>query len=114
MSWFAPSAVGDILPVKAKGPEGFTVLALDAPRSLVLGDSSLLRPEAPFTGAPRGTWTFSLAPLGDAGTHLTVRVRVEYQPSVAAALLRPLVIGLHDFMQRRQLRGLKQRAERTP
>jgi hypothetical protein len=106
-------AVGDVLPVKPTGPEGFTVLALDPPHSLVLGDASLLRPGTPPPGGPRGTWAFSLAPRDDGGTRLTVRVRIDYHPRLAVALLRPLVTVLHEIMQRKQLRTLKQRVERS-
>lgn len=104
--------VGDVLPVKPNAPEGFAVLALDEPRSLVLGDPSLLHGKAmPAMGTPRATWAFSLEPIGDTGTHLVVRVRAEYEPSFTTALLRPVVTGVHDVMERKQLRTLKQRAE---
>ena len=105
-------AVGDILPIKATGPEGFAVLMLEPPRALVLGDLSLLpgRP-APSPGAPRATWAFSLEPGGDAGTHLVVRVRAEYRPSLTASLVRRIVWITHEVMERKQLRTLKQRAE---
>jgi hypothetical protein len=105
-------AIGDILPIKATGPDGFAVLVLEPPRALVLGDPSLLpgRP-SPGPGTPRATWTFSLMPLGDAGTHLAVRVRAEYKPSLLAAVLRQVVWIAHEIMQRKQLRTLKQRAE---
>lgn len=104
--------VGDILPLKAKGPDGMAVLALDPPRALVLGDPSLMpgRP-APAAGTPRATWAFSLEPIGDAATHLLVRVRAEFGRSLKAALLSRLVGGLHEVMERKQLRTLKQRAE---
>lgn len=105
-------AVGDVLPIKATGPDGMTVVLLDPPRALVLGDPSLLpgRPK-PDRGVPRATWAFSLQPLGDAATHLVVRVRAEYEPSLGAALLRHVVGALHELMQRKQLRTLKQRVE---
>ena len=105
-------AVGDVLPIKASGPDGFAVLALDAPRALVLGDPSLLagRPRPP-EGAPRATWAFCLEPRGDAATRLFVRVRVAYAPSLTAALLAPIVLFAHEIMERKQLRTLRQRAE---
>lgn len=108
-------AVGDILPVKQSGPDGFAVLVLDAPRALVLGDPSLLpgRP-TPRKGIPRGTWAFSLEPIGDTATHLVVRVRIDYEPSFVAALLRPMVMALHEIMERKQLGTLKERAEARP
>lgn len=104
-------AVGDVLPIKATGPEGFAVLAIDAPRALVLGDPSLL-PEAPtpHAGAPRATWAFCLEPRAEA-TRLFVRVRVDFAPSVSTAMLRPIVLLLHEVMELEQLRTLKRRAE---
>jgi len=105
-------AVGDILPIKAKGSEGFTVLVLDPPRALVLGDPSLLPGRArPDPHAPRATWAFAVEPLGAAATRLRVRVRAEYERSLASSLLVPLVGALHDVMQRKQLRTLQKRVE---
>jgi len=105
-------AVGDILPIKAEGPEGFAVLALDPPRALVLGDPSLLQVRAgPDAHAPRATWAFVLEPRGTTATRLWVRVRVAYEPSLLAALLRPMVGTLHEVMERKQLRTLKNRVE---
>jgi len=104
-------AVGDILPIKAQGPDGFSVLVLDPPRALVLGDASLLAErEGPHDITPRGTWAFSLERRGGA-TRLVVRVRVEYEPSSITALLRPLVSGLHELMEQKQLRTLKRLVE---
>jgi hypothetical protein len=105
-------AVGDVLPIKAEGSEGFTVLILDPPRALILGDPSLLPGRVrPDPHAPRATWAFVLEPLGAAATRLRVRVRAEYGRSLAASLLRPLVGALHEVMERKQLRTLKERVE---
>ncbi len=105
-------AVGDILPLTPKGTEGVAVALLEPPRALVLADPSLL-PGAPQprAGAPRATWAFSLEPVGDAGTHLVVRVRAEFTPSLLAAVVAVAVRILHDIMERKQLRTLKQRVE---
>jgi len=102
-------AIGDVLPIRATGPDGFAVLALDPPRGLVLGDPSLLP-----GGKKKGvcaTWAFALEPLGTNATRLFVRVRAAYEPSVRAALIRPIVGALHEVMERKQLRTLKVRAE---
>lgn len=105
-------AVGDVLPIKAKGSEGFTVLVLEPPRALVLGDASLLPGRTrPDPHAPRATWAFLLEPLGASATRLRVRVRAEYERTVAASLLRPLVGALHGLMERKQLRTIKERVE---
>lgn len=105
-------AVGDILPVKARGSDGFTVLVLDPPQALVLGDPSLL-PGCTRANphAPRATWAFALEPLGPAATRLHVRVRAEYERSLAVSVLRPAVTLLHEVMERKQLRTLKRRVE---
>lgn len=105
-------AVGDVLPMKTKGEDGLAMLVVDPPRALVLGDLSLLpgRPSHP-PNTPRVTWAFSLEPIGSTATHLVVRVRVEYQPSTMIGLLRPLVAGVHELMEGKQLRTIKQRAE---
>ena len=108
-------AVGDILPIKAKGSDGFAVLVLDPPRALVLGDPSLLPGRArPEPHAPRATWAFALEPLGPTAARLHVRVRADYEPSLVASLLRSLVGALHEVMERKQLRTLKERAEAQP
>lgn len=104
-------AVGDILPIKAKGSDGFAVLQLDAPHALVLGDPSLLPGRARDPHAPCATWAFALEPLGVA-TRLRVRVRAQYEPGLAASLLRALLLALHEVMERKQLRTLKERVEK--
>jgi hypothetical protein len=105
-------AVGDLLPIKATGPDGFAILCLDPPRALVLGDPSLLPGRAkPGAAAPRATWAFALQPSGGASTRLVVRVRVEHRASLTAALLRRVVLIAHEVMERKQLRTLKQRVE---
>jgi proline iminopeptidase len=107
-------AVGDTIPIKPRGPEGFTVLVLDAPRALVLGDPSLLPGRAaPPEGTPRATWAFALEPLGEQATRLRVRVRADYRPGLTTWVLRWLVAGLHEIMERKQLRTLQQRVARA-
>jgi proline iminopeptidase len=105
-------ALGDTLPVKANGPDGFTVLRLDPERALVVGDPALLPGKAP-TSAPRtsGTWAFVLQPLGRDATLLHERVRIAYEPSALTVLLRPLVGGIHELMMWKHLRTLKSRVE---
>jgi hypothetical protein len=105
-------AVGDTLPIKASGPEGFSVLVLDPPRALVLGDPTLLPGgTAPTPGTPRATWAFALEPVGDGATRLRVRVRAEYPPGITTGVLRWVVGAMHEIMERKQLRTLKRRVE---
>jgi hypothetical protein len=108
-------AVGDVLPVRAEGEDGFAVLRLEEPKVLVLGAPSLLGdgrapPEKPEPYL--GTWAFVLEPIGDDATRLLVRVRAESARGVYPALLRVLIPPVHRFMQAEQLRNLKKRAER--
>jgi proline iminopeptidase len=104
--------VGDVIPMRPRGPDGFAVLVLEPSRALVLGDPSLLpgRPRS-RAGVPRVTWAFSLEPMGDSGTLLVVRIRAEYEPSLKMALMRRALTSFVEVMERKQLRTLKQRAE---
>jgi hypothetical protein len=104
-------AVGDRLPVKTTGDDGFAVLRLDEERVLALGSPSLLPGAHPWDAPYDLTWTFVLEPIGDDATHLLARVRAAYHPSLRTSLLRPAITLVHDFMERKQLRTLKQRAE---
>ena len=106
-------AVGDIIPALPKSPDGFAVLAVDPPSSLILGDPSLLPGGTRPAAAPpwKTTWTFALEPIGDAATRLTVRVRAAHEPSMKMALVRPMMGLVHEAMERRQLRNLRRRAE---
>lgn len=103
-------AVGDLLPMRPDDPGGVAVLVLDAPRTMVLG-TPLPPPGEPTPPGPRATWAFALEPIGGDATRLFVRVRAEYEPTLAATLLSPIVRVMHEIMERKQLRTLKQRAE---
>jgi hypothetical protein len=105
-------AVGDILPASPKSNEGFAVLRVDPERELTLGSPSLLPGGARWEGVPYdATWSFALEPIGDDATHLVVRVRGAYEPSVRTTLMTAFVPLVHDFMEKKQLRTLKQRVE---
>lgn len=110
-------AVGDVIPLIADLSTGFEVLALERERALVLGALNDLDTLAPLRfDAPepdrfwRMTWAFALRPLDLQETRLTVRGRVDFASAEgrAHALLEGAV---HDFMERAQLRHLKERAE---
>jgi hypothetical protein len=106
--------VGEIIPARPKGPGGFAVLALDKPHALVLGSPLLLTNPPAFarTDVPyRSTWAFVLEPIGPSATRLIARVRAEFTPSLKMAVMGPWLIGLHQVMQRAQLRNLKRRVE---
>jgi hypothetical protein len=106
-------SVGDIIPALPNTSEGFAVLAMDAPRSLVLGDPSLLPGGARPAGAPpqKTTWAFLVEPIGTAATRLTVRARAEYALDPKMVIMAPLLGVAHEVMERRQLYNLRRRAE---
>lgn len=59
------------------------------------------------------TWVWVLQPLGDHQTRLITRVRARYDWSDPFALIWVLLMELGDFpMMRKQLLGIKRRAER--
>ena len=106
--------VGEIIPARPKGPDGFAVLVLDKPHALVLGSPLLLTNPPAFarTDVPyRSTWAFVLEPIGPSATRLIARVRADFTPSLKMAVMGPWLMGLHQVMQRAQLRNLKRRVE---
>jgi hypothetical protein len=89
--------------------DGFEVLSVEPPASLVLG-----WPLA--AGAPVVTWAFVLEPRPGPATRLIVRVRggQGYRfHGLPGPVSKPLVRAVHFLMQRRQLLGIAQRAEST-
>lgn len=110
--------VGDILPATPGSDDGFEVLVLDSPHSLVLG--GLFVPgEHEHLGfhGPRPerywhvTWAFSLQPLPDERTRLIARVRAAHSPDLRG--YARWMQAVHHVMQRAQLRGIESRAEGT-
>lgn len=95
-------AIGDVLPARPVGTEGFEVLRIVPERALVL--SSMAREWS-------GTWAFALEPLGSDKTRLVTRYRAAYPPSVWMTILLPILASLHAFMERKQLRTIKHHAE---
>jgi hypothetical protein len=94
--------VGDVLPARPVGREGFEVLRIVPERALVLSGMS---PEW------AGTWAFVLEPVGPDRTRLVTRYRAAYPPSPKMALLLPVFSAAHAFMERKQLRTIKHHAE---
>ena len=101
--------VGYLFPWLPGASEGFNVLACDPGRALVLG--------APVTeGAPVVTWAFVLEPRDGGTTRLIVRARGSrtYRfHGLPDWVTRRLVPPGHFVMQRKQLLGIAQRAERV-
>jgi len=98
-------AVGDVLPARPVGAAGFEVIRIVPERALVL---SGLSPQW------KGTWAFVLEPLGPDRTRLVTRYRAAYPPNARMSLMLPFIKGAHAFMERKQLRTIKDRAEHMP
>jgi hypothetical protein len=109
--------VGQLIPATPRGDASFEVLALDKPRTLILGGLHDLDSGKQVSFAsPRpahfaqSTWAFVLEPLDGATTRLHVRVRSAFSPGGLTARTR-LMIGIHDFMETAQLRNIRSRVE---
>ena len=103
-------AIGTIFPALPGATEGFTLLAIEHERVLTLGWMAL-------DGTPEVTWTFVLEEVAPGVTRLLVRVRggPGYRFHGLPRLLTRLVVhAVHFMMQRRQLLGIRRRAESTP
>ena len=100
-------AIGTIFPALPGVTEGFTLLAIEHERLLMLG---WLAPD----GTPEVTWTFVLDEVAPDVTRLLVRARggPGYRFHGLPLLLTRLVVRVvHFIMQRKQLLGIKRRAE---
>lgn len=133
----ATLSVGDVMPTHPAG--GFEVEILDPPRSLVLfSDADLVRRQADAAKADATTspvnlqatgalleaaqpadfsasWAFVLQPTADGGTRLVERFRVRFGASDKPWLgfSMPLIgIGV-VLMMRKQMLGIRERAERA-
>ena len=103
-------AIGTIFPALPGVTEGFTLLEIEHERVLTLG---WLAPD----GTPEVTWTFVLDEMAPGVTRLLVRVRggPGYRFHGLPLLLTRLVVRIvHFIMQRKQLLGIKRRAESMP
>ena len=102
-------AIGAIFPALPGAMEGFTLLAIDHERVLTLGWLAV-------DGTPEVTWTFVLEEMAPGVTRLLVRVRggPGYRFHGLPRLLTRLVVRVvHFIMQRKQLLGIRRRAEST-
>jgi hypothetical protein len=109
-------AVGDVIPATPDGADGFEVLAIEAPRGLVLGglyDVESRRQLAFGAHRPEHfwhvTWAFALEPLDARSTRILVRARAAFAPTQGrhATWMR----AVHSVMQTVQLRNLARRVE---
>jgi hypothetical protein len=110
--------VGDVVPLSKDG--GLRVASIEPERALVLqqmndtGDWSTIdpngtKPKSWFTW----TWAFVLDERSDGTTRLVIRVRSDAHPRWQALPTMHLVELPHFVMERRMLRGIKERAERN-
>jgi hypothetical protein len=102
--------IGTIFPALPGMTDAFTLLAIEHGRALTLGGPA---PD----GRPEVTWTFVLDEMAPDMTRLVVRARggPGYRFHGLPLLLTRIVVRLvHFIMQRKQLLGIKRRAESTP
>jgi hypothetical protein len=100
-------AIGSIFPALPGVLDGFTLLAIERERMLLLG---WLAPD----GTAEVTWTFVLEAVSPGMTRLLVRVRggPGYRfHGLPLPLTRLVIRVVHFIMQRKQLLGLAARAE---
>jgi hypothetical protein len=71
-------------------------------RALILGS---------LTPDWEGTWAFVLEPLSGNRTRLVTRYRAATATGPKMELLMPVYARVHSFMERKQLRTIKERAE---
>jgi hypothetical protein len=102
--------IGTVFPALPGETEGFTVLAFDPCRSLILGWPTP-------GGEPLVTWSFVLERRADGATRLIARARGAQSYRFRALprwLSKPLARFVHFLMQRKQLMGIAERVESSP
>ena len=110
-----PLTAGGTMPFAPGMP--MTVAVADPPKTLVLWQvtsaGAAVDPAGPWgDDHVAWSWAFVLEPLDAATTRLLVRMRVSYQPAAKwAPYMWLLVEPAHFVMGRRQLLGIRQRAE---
>jgi len=95
-------AVGDVLPWKPTGNDGFKVLRVEPERALILGST------APSF---EGTWAFVLEPIGATQTRLVTRYRASFTPSARMSAMVLWARAIHTVMETKQLKTIKHHAE---
>jgi hypothetical protein len=103
-------AVGSIFPAGPGITDGFTLIAIDPERLLMLGWTTA-------DGTMLVTWTFVLEEVGHGMTRLVVRARGAsgYRfLGLPAPLTKLAVRTVHFFMQRKQLIEIARRVESSP
>jgi hypothetical protein len=103
--------VGQVLPWKPTGDEGFSVLHIERERTLVLGTAALLNGPHREDDAFNDTWAFILEPIGAEATRLITRVRADYRPGTGMRVMSAWLRPAHRIMEHAQLVNLKRRIE---
>jgi hypothetical protein len=108
-------AEGDI--VRLAPHTGLVVAVVEPPRVLVLratADMESKRPPAPTDpGYFDWSWAFVLEPVGASSSRLLIRLRADTAQALPFSVVGPVVWEpLHFLMERRMLRGIRERAER--
>jgi hypothetical protein len=110
---------GDILPATPAGEFGFHVVEAKPPNFLILGlcvDRDSGRTLHPNIGKlprnySRTTWVFVLEPQTKDISRLVVRVRTDSADNNSGLRNKILMKQIHNFMEEKQIRNLKERAE---
>jgi len=116
-SWHAR---GDLIPASADGRTRFEVVDLREGAHLVLGFHAVWPFRCERWAGPsarvsqRATWSFVLRPAGEGATRLVVRARAVSRPRWLWAPWNAFFSVAHVPMQRKQLLGIRRRAERAP
>jgi hypothetical protein len=112
--------VGDFVPmapVEWSVPMGgFTVVGIEPERAVVWrqGWPDDVEKLSPLEAESRGTWVFVVEVIDEGTTRLLLRERSGLKPRMRDVLLNYLFIERQHFiMERRMLKGIKERAERA-
>jgi hypothetical protein len=110
-------AVGDI--VRLAPHTGLVAAVVDPNRALVLRAAADLESKRPPKPSDPGffdwSWAFILEPISLNTTRLVIRLRAEAARNMPLEVVGPMVWEpAHFLMERKMLRGIKQRAEANP
>ena len=113
--------VGDYIQAAPEPYLGFEVVGMDQPRTMVtratidMFTGLKIRPGEPLPSHYfDGTWAFQLEETGQGATRLLVRLRAQYQAGIVqSSLVRLILEPSHFVMERKMLKGIKERAERN-
>lgn len=112
--------VDDFVAFAPQNGAGMMVAAIEPERALVLFApdphfAEALQQQANEPGFEmEGSWAFVLEPLDEQSTRLIVRLRINHSPSaLASTLITTLLEPTHFIMERKMLKGIKDRVERS-